>query len=134
MDLSYPEVARLSKEDVMILGVALENAKQSYQIEKLITKNCKFKIGQKKIEVWSGDGGNNIENVTYSGFWEAEYLMGKRYKIECTAAAIYEYMMADYLLQNYPERLTNQEKEKYPEMAKAFKHFFEFVNRLKEES
>lgn len=132
MDFSYSKVAGVTKADIKILQEACQMVEEAKKCVDLIKQHYKFEMNQAELEVWCEDGGNYFEYVTYSGYWRYEGLMGEKYQIECKKDVIYTYLMADYMLQNYSEWLTKEEKEQYPQMAKAARYFKAFILRIKE--
>ncbi len=93
----YDEFKNLSLDQVTIINDLKPLVEQAEKAEKIIKETFLFHIGEDKIEVWSDEC--NCEYITHDGIWQARYL-NQSYDIECNAKTIFEFLKADYLVQN----------------------------------
>lgn len=117
-------------ELLMLQGLA-EVAKEAKEAAEIISKAYAkaFGIKEDKIVVWNDS--HNYEYLTHDGIWQARYLH-QTYDVDCTADGIFEYLKADYLIQNgYASPYMEDSCYLSPEGTKqeVVRYFRVFVNR-----
>lgn len=104
----YASISTITTDDILILKGLLPLAEEARKAEKMIRDTYCFHIEEDRIELWADE--YNHEYLTHDGVWQARYLH-QTYDVECTADSIFEYMKADYLIENgFAEKLSNDNR------------------------
>lgn len=126
----YASIKKLTCNDTIILNSLVPLAEQAKEAEKQIKETYLFHIGEDKIELWHDD--YNHEYLTRDGVWQARFLH-QTYDVECTAETIFEYMKAEYFIQNgFTEQYEGNRYTEDGEKAFIFRYFKSFLKRTEE--
>ena len=127
-------VLEMKVDEILMVNGLAEVAKEAKESAEIISKAYAkaFGIKEDKIVVWND--AYNAEYLTHDGIWQARYVH-QTYDVECTADGIFDYLKADYLIQNgYASPYMEDSCYLSPEGAKqeVVRYFRVFVNRAKE--
>lgn len=128
--LTYTDIINLSLKDVYVLNALLPIAEEAKNAETLIKSTYSFGVGEEKIEIWHDSV--NHEFVTRDGVWQARYLH-QTYDVNCTAEEIFEYMKADFLINNsYAPEAIDGVLTAEGEKAFIYRYFSTFLRHTQE--
>lgn len=125
--INYDAIKEMTPDDIPVMSDLLFLAEKAKKAEEQIRETYLFHIGEENIVVWH-DGENNRESLTYNGVWQLRHL-SRRFDVKCTAASIFEFMKADYLVRN---GYVKSSGTKEAEQARAYGYFKNFLKRTYE--
>lgn len=129
--VDWEKINKLTPEEIKVASAMQELYETAQEQEKLIREAYKFEIGQDRICVLKDE--HNAEYLTHSGEWQARYVH-QEYEVPCTAKAIFELMIADYIVsQGFHANCSALEKNMLAEKAQRFGYFWAFIERTKKE-
>ena len=123
------DVMGMTVDEILILNGLVPIAREAKEAAEAIQQAYShgFGIGQDKIEVWRDRDANNFEYLTHGGVWEARYLH-QTYDVVCSADSIFEYLRAEYLINNgfakeYTEDFCRTPEGEYMEVVRYLRSF-----------
>ena len=130
------DIMRMSAQEICLLGIFTDLAKEAIEAEKLIKKhfNSAFGIDKKTVHVYHtescgeyyGDANLTIDGVfVYSDNWWG----GREYRFNCDADSIYRMLRSCYLRKN---DLQNLDTAYFDCQIEHIDHYFrEFISQIK---
>lgn len=98
--ITYEMLKNFKDEEVAMLKDARTIANEAEQAEELISKTWLFRNKQTELLIWQDAHMGITEYLTHDGKWRRDIAGNGCIIIECSAAEIFEYFIAEFLFKN----------------------------------